>query len=172
MRSRRVKRSRSVRRRRSRTIRRRSKRVRTFRVAKGTDHVQVLANRQVRELPTAHNEMFDGKKTGHWAWWAWPCNRKGSSEKALTGSSTYVANQRDAERLVNLRGVNVWAPLLSTTAKALKKDGKGVIPKIDHSRIDQFCDEWEGYLANSEKVLGSLMVCSLVDFIGAWRSVQ
>ena len=157
-------------RRRSRAVRRRSRRVRRFRVARGPDHVEELSKRQVAGLQDAVSEMLEGKKEGHWAWWAWPCNRKGPSEARLMQSSTYIANQEEAERLVKLEGACVWGPILSITAEALRKNGREAIPEIDHSRIEQFCDEWAGYLAGSQKLQASPMLEPIFDFISAWQA--
>ena len=78
-----------------------------------------------------------GKKTGHWIWWAFPSKLPGRSEPS---PSTHVTEETAVE--VIAKAPKVWRALLECICDLVEKNGKGVLPSIDHRRVGHFVRFW------------------------------
>ena len=96
-----------------------------------------LLQRMDRNLPLALRELErTGRKSGHWAWWAWPTEKEGFSEP---GTPTAVT-EGTAPDLLRL-APQIWQQVLIKICILLEDNGgsfDGVIPRIDWGRISHF----------------------------------
>ena len=97
-----------------------------------------LLTRQAERLPVALRELRrDGRKSGHWAWWAFPTAKAGFSEPEPTTRVT-----RETARVVLARAPRAWREVLEEVARLTAERGGDVLPSIDHGRVDFFCQFW------------------------------
>lgn len=102
-----------------------------------------LLQRMRSELPRALGELTtSGRKSSHWAWWAWPTTKEGASEPspktAVTPASACA---------VFAHAPAVWQQVLEKVCDLARANGNsinGVIPSIDHGRIYYFVQFWQG----------------------------
>ncbi|KAJ1460506.1 hypothetical protein M885DRAFT_612548 [Pelagophyceae sp. CCMP2097] len=102
-----------------------------------------LLVRQTNKFPAIISSLRKhGRKTGHWAWWAWPTDLEGASEPY---PKTCVSPEA-APKLLQ-RAPNEWRELLELVLD-LVGDHRGnlgqVVPQIDHGRIKFFIKFWRG----------------------------
>ena len=99
---------------------------------------EVLLKRMEEKLPLQLDKMRKlGKKTGHWIWWAFPSKLPGRSEPS---PSTHVTEETAVE--VIAKAPKVWRALLECICDLVEKNGKGVLPSIDHRRVGHFVRFW------------------------------
>jgi hypothetical protein len=100
---------------------------------------QHLLKRMREELPGSLAQMrSNGRKVGHWAWWAFPTELEGLAEP---GKPTCVTRATAATLL--LRAPEVWRDVLECVCELAEKDGKRALPLIDHGRVGYFIRFWE-----------------------------
>ena len=96
-----------------------------------------LLRRMDHNLPLALEELErTGRKSGHWAWWAWPTEKEGFSEP---GTPTAVT-EGTAPDLLRL-APQIWQQVLIKICTLIEDNGgcfDGVIPRIDWGRIAHF----------------------------------
>ena len=99
--------------------------------------LSVLISRMVEELPHALSELKrNGRKSSHWAWWAWPTEKEGYSEpppRTAVSRSTAKELLRSAPK--------VWEQVLCKVAELIEANGGSmdrIIPGIDWGRIHYF----------------------------------
>ena len=104
--------------------------------------LSVLISRMVEELPRALSELNrNGRKSSHWAWWAWPTEKEGYSEpppRTAVSRSTAKELLRSAPK--------VWEQVLCKVAELIEANGgsmEQIIPSIDWGRIHYFVKFWE-----------------------------
>lgn len=100
--------------------------------------LRVLLERQARKLPGVLRELQqNGRKTSHWAWWAFPTEKEGFSEPpprtALTPDT--------AKELLELAPAE-WRQVLELLAVLVDENGIDVLPTIDHGRVKFFSKFW------------------------------
>ena len=114
-----------------------------------------MVQRQSKYLPSALEGLKEyGEKTGHYAWWLWPTAKEGFAEPE---PCTRVTSETAADLL--RYAPPVWRECLEFSTELIKKDGKEVIPSIDHGRIEYFIKEWEEHKCTPKwlhKVLADL----------------
>ena len=84
------------------------------------------------------NMQQHGRKIGHWAWWAFPTEMPGKSEP---GPATCVT--KATANGVLERAPKIWRQLLECVCDLVEKDGKDVLPSIDHGRVEYFIRFWD-----------------------------
>eukprot|EP00621_Florenciella_sp_RCC1693_P013955 CAMPEP_0182543342 /NCGR_PEP_ID=MMETSP1323-20130603/31506_1 /TAXON_ID=236787 /ORGANISM="Florenciella parvula, Strain RCC1693" /LENGTH=285 /DNA_ID=CAMNT_0024754273 /DNA_START=104 /DNA_END=958 /DNA_ORIENTATION=+ len=92
-----------------------------------------LLIRQFEHCPRILNELrTSGRKTSHWAWWAWPTEKPGFSEPSPPTS----VRSRDVAQLFT-RAPAQWQQILELICELVVAAGEldEVIPQIDHGRI-------------------------------------
>lgn len=102
----------------------------------------LLIERMNAELPRALGELEgQGRKTSHWAWWAFPTEKEGFSEPtpqtAVTKASAVMLLEHAPP---------VWRLVLEKTCELItKNDGSigEVLPSIDHGRVKFFAKFWK-----------------------------
>ena len=107
---------------------------------KGLDRqIQQLIQRQTTCLPCALQGLRDrGEKTGHYAWWLWPTEKEGFAEPSPQTKVT-IETAPDFIQIAP----PIWRECLEYSTELIKKNGKKVIPYIDHGRIEYFIKFWE-----------------------------
>ena len=104
--------------------------------------LSLLISRQASKLPAALSELQRrGRKTSHWAWWAWPTEKEGMSEPQ---PGTAVTRSTAGELL--LSAPQVWREVLEKVCELVEENSYeygGVIPQIDVPRIGYFVAFWE-----------------------------
>lgn len=110
---------------------------------KPTDPVlQELIRRQTYHFPGVLKELeARRKKTGHWAWWAWPTDKEGFSEPL---PQTRVSFET-APALLRVAEETRWREVLEKVCALVEANGRkldGVVPRIDHGRIIFFVKFW------------------------------
>ena len=119
----------------------------------GIQQVQLL-KRMNTKLNDAYTNMRQlGKKTGHWAWWAFPIETPGRSEPLPKTCVTMPT-----ARTVIKRAPNIWRKLLELVCELAEKDGKDVLPSLDHWRVRQFILFWEK-VERTPKWMQSVLTC-------------
>ena len=106
--------------------------------------LEMLMRRQRGFLTRAVFEMQQfGKKTKHWAWWAFPHDREGRSEPAGQSKIRTRVTPHNAEKLVE-KAPAEWIELLQLIGSIVEGRGsiQGVIPEEDWPRIRRFCEFW------------------------------
>ena len=100
-----------------------------------------LVQKMYRELPGAFRDLeVNGKKTRHWAWWAWPTEKEGFSEPMPRTAVT-----RDSAAELIERAPREWQLMLEKVCELVgwgEKGFNGVIPSIDWNRIRYFVLFW------------------------------
>ena len=97
-----------------------------------------LLVRQAEHMPRALRELRQhGRKTGHWAWWAFPTAKAGFSEPEPKTRVT-----RETARVVLARAPRAWREVLEEVCRLTAARGSDVLPAIDHGRVDFFCRFW------------------------------
>ena len=100
--------------------------------------LRTLLVRQAERLPAALRELRrDGRKSGHWAWWAFPTEKEGFAEPEPKTRVT-----RETARVVLARAPRAWREVLEEVARLTAERGSDVLPSIDHGRVDFFCQFW------------------------------
>lgn len=103
-----------------------------------TQIADVLIGRMNKHLPTALEGLNrTGKKSGHWAWWAFPTNLKGNSEP-LPRTCVYAST---AKYILD-NAPYVWRQILEKVCQLVEKKGIDVLPCIDHGRVKFFAKYW------------------------------
>tara|TARA_Y100000389_G_scaffold125739_1_gene123093 strand:- start:194 stop:868 length:675 start_codon:yes stop_codon:yes gene_type:complete len=118
---------------------------------------EVLIYRQRKYLPKALDDLDkNNKKTGHWAWWAFPTEMPGQNElDNLEGDDRYKGQSssvstRSAARVIYGDGADEWQKTLEKICELLNQHPKtAVIPVIDHGRIGFFIKFWSQHVANN-----------------------
>ena len=111
--------------------------------SKSTHHLGkeqiLLLERMAEKLPDHLKYMKQfGVKQGHWAWWAFPTEMRGKSEPP---PSTCVT--RATAAIVISKAPRVWRDILECICQCAEKNGKNILPKIDHGRVKCFIRFWE-----------------------------
>ena len=105
---------------------------------------------QTFELPLALTELEkDNKKTGHWAWYAFPTGMAGGNDP----NKVKIINKKEQIELLDLwngKKNNIWKKVLEKIKVLVKSKGKDILPEIDHGRVYFFCQEWKE-VAKSDK---------------------
>ena len=99
-----------------------------------------LVERQREHLPRALGELRrHGRKTSHWAWWAFPTEKSGYSEPE---PKTYVTCA--TAPLLLSEAPDEWRQVLELVADLVSGDRSihDVLPPIDHGRILFFIKFW------------------------------
>jgi len=100
-----------------------------------------LVQRMQRELPDRlRNLKANGRKTGHWVWWAWPTEKEGFSEPTPKTAVT----RDNAGELIE-RAPPEWRQVLEKVCELVEgreKGFNGVLPSNDWNRIRFFVDFW------------------------------
>ena len=97
-----------------------------------------LIRRMNKHLPTALDQLNrTGKKSGHWAWWAFPTNREGNSEpspktRVYASTAKYIIDNAPY----------VWRQILEKVCQLVEKSSIYVLPHIDHGRVKFFAKQW------------------------------
>lgn len=120
--------------------------------------LELLIKRQEGALPSAKQELRRyGRKTGHWAWWAFPTEKPGSAEphprtKVTVHTAPHLLSRAPPE----------WREVLELIADLVEKAGdiSSVIPSIDHGRIIYFIKFWRSI---EETPVWLLCVCRRLD---------
>jgi hypothetical protein len=104
-------------------------------------YLRALLKRQARELPRIVDELeARGRKTSHWAWWAFPTDLCGASEPP---PETKVSSPAMAAELLARGPVRDWRRVLELVCDLSEKRGELVCPSIDHGRVAFFVAFWE-----------------------------
>lgn len=120
--------------------------------------LELLLKRQAGALPSAKRELRRyGRKTGHWAWWAFPTEKPGSAEphprtKVTVHTAPHLLSRAPPE----------WREVLELIADLVEEAGdiSSVIPSIDHGRIIYFIKFWRSL---EETPVWLLCVCQRLD---------
>ena len=100
--------------------------------------LKVLLVRQAEHMPRALRELKQhGRKTSHWAWWAFPTEKEGFSEPEPKTAVTPAS-----ARVVLARAPGAWREVLEEVCRLTATHGSEVLPSIDHGRVDFFCRFW------------------------------
>ena len=101
--------------------------------------IYILIDKMEINLPRALTEIENGKKTSHWAWWAFPTEKEGNSEPI---PKTAVTDETAQLLLDN--APPIWKKLLLKIAEKVIKGHmiKDIFPVIDIKRIKFFLDFW------------------------------
>ena len=98
---------------------------------------------QTFELPLALTELEKhSKKTGHWAWYAFPTGMAGGNDP----NKVKICNKKEQIELLDLwngKKDNIWKKVLEKIKVLVKSKGKDILPEIDHGRVYFFCQEWK-----------------------------
>lgn len=109
----------------------------------GDAHARRLLERQTAELPRILAELeASGRKTSHWAWWAFPTELCGASEP---GPATRVSAASAAT--VVARAPREWRSVLEVVVDLSETAGALVLPPVDHGRVAFFVAFWEAAAA-------------------------
>ena len=117
-----------------------------------------LIDKMEKNLPKALTEIENGKKTSHWAWWAFPTEKEGNSEPF---PKTAVTDE-NAQLLLD-NAPSIWKKLL---LKIAEKVIKGHMIKdiffldIDIGRIRNFLTFW-----NKRKFNKTLWLNNVIELI-------
>ena len=115
-----------------------------------SDNVEKACLIQTFELPLALTELEKhNKKTGHWAWYAFPTGMPGGNDP----NKVKICNKKEQIELLDLwngKKDNIWKKVLEKIKDLVKYRGKNILPKIDHGRVYFFCQEWKE-VAKSDK---------------------
>ena len=94
---------------------------------------------QTFELPLALSELEKhNKKTGHWAWYAFPTGVPGGNDP----NKVKICNKKEQIELLDLwngKKNNIWKKVLEKIKVLVKSKGKHILPEIDHGRVYFFC---------------------------------
>mgnify|MGYP001241481031 CR=1 FL=1 len=94
---------------------------------------------QSPEFKKAIQEIKSGRKTSHWAWWAFPTEKTGFSEPVLKNKiKTKLTPETFKLFLINLP--KPWINLMNEIIKRIKEGFRVIdlFPEIDHDRIKYF----------------------------------
>ena len=94
---------------------------------------------QSSEFKKAISEIKSGRKTSHWAWWAFPTEKTGFSEPVLENDiKTKLTPETFKLFLINLP--IPWISLMKEIIKKIKEGFRVIdmFPEIDHDRIKYF----------------------------------
>lgn len=122
------------------------------------EQLELLIWRQEQAMPGAMEELRrNGRKTGHWAWWAFPTEKPGSAEP-YPGTKVTVTT---APTLL-LRAPKEWREVLELIVELVDETGDigAVVPPIDHGRIIYFIKFWRRI---EDAPTWLLVVCSRLD---------
>lgn len=109
-----------------------------------------LVDRQLQNLPRALLELNTHfQKTTHWAWWAFPTNRKGHLEckELYPRMRTSITTPEEAMSLLYV-APQFWWKVLEAVCTLADNSGdiRTVLPSIDLGRVKFFVNEWTDYL--------------------------
>ena len=106
------------------------------------DDLRHLLERQAEHMPRAVKELEKhGRKTSHWAWWAFPTEKPGASEP---DPKTCVTLE-NAGHLCE-RAPPSWRQCLEKIADLVESsDLVSVLPTIDHGRVVFFIKFWRDH---------------------------
>jgi len=100
--------------------------------------LEILKKRQTKYLPLATKELKEKrKKISHYAWWAFPTQKRGLSEPYQ--NKTYLTNK--TALLLLKSPPKEWKQYLKQVFKIMKEDKKSIrqiFPRNDIGRIDAF----------------------------------
>ena len=109
-----------------------------------------------KEGQGAYMEILGDRKTGHWAWWAWPTEKRGNNElndkdrlgNPATDKQKTCVDAKTARQLLN-DPPDSWKKLLTLIDTNLKKYGNSqyaenlISTEADRDRIKYFIKFWE-----------------------------
>ena len=106
--------------------------------AQDKERLDALIKRQEKECPRiVHELQTHGRKTTHWAWWVFPTDKPGMSDKPATAVTR--TNAKDLFK----RAPHAWQEALELIVELCEKNGRGlheILPDIDHPRVGYFVD--------------------------------
>ena len=121
-----------------------------------------LLERMAGELPRALRELrAEGRKTSHWAWWAFPTEKEGACHRPehfivcratrLCTHSSGASEPPPKTRVTRgnapallARAPDVWREVLEKVCSLITTQGADVLPSIDHDRVRFFVKFWSG----------------------------
>ena len=90
-------------------------------------------------LKTFSSKPESWEKKEHWAWYVWPTQKEGRSDRLKTA----VKNVADIDYILSdLVMLSFWKKILSNLSVVLNVQGRNGIPFKDHGRINNFLEEW------------------------------
>lgn len=110
---------------------------------------RALLEHQVANFPAILRELDQhGRKVGHWAWWVFPTDLSGRSEPPP--HSCVMPDERSL--LLRSDTAPQWRTILERIAALVEAENSwsGVLPPIDHGRVEVFIDYWDPQRAEAE----------------------
>ena len=115
------------------------------------DELSLLLKRQLATCPGASAELRRvGRKSGHWLWWAFPCDVPGRSEPTPATFLTR-ANALDFLQRADVTWWNLITQIVAN-ARVNHRGLRGVLPDIDLPRVRAFCQFWGGLIGVPSKL--------------------
>ena len=88
-------------------------------------------------------ELKAGKKSSHWAWWAFPHDVKGNSELE---PKTYLTNETALELINNDEWMNICRNINQTIKDINPTPTNPIFPSVDFHRIEKFYTFWDNII--------------------------
>mmetsp|Transcript_79123 Transcript_79123/g.229841 ORF Transcript_79123/g.229841 Transcript_79123/m.229841 type:complete len:131 (-) Transcript_79123:192-584(-) len=100
--------------------------------------LKALVRRQQERCPKILKELEKtGRKTSHWIWWVCPTQLPGRCDPI----GSYVTRET-ASLLLASESAEQWRTVLETLCDLTEKNGKSVLPPVDHGRVHYFLRFW------------------------------
>ena len=110
-------------------------------------HIQTQKFEEIIKSFPPDAKSYRKTSNDHWAWWVWPTTKEGSNEKNYIDVNTAVKDENDAVWLIQshqkrTKCLDHWGRILDYIGDAIAISGIGILPGVDHGRIDFFYREW------------------------------